>query len=73
MILPQLAATGIEGKIIHRKTGWRVIWGPVYARSIPKYLVTPDTIRRFKLNLLGKRTIIVHKEEAQQALSRTSE
>lgn len=38
VILPQLAATGIEGKIIHKKTGWRVIWGPVYATSIPPFL-----------------------------------
>jgi NAD-dependent dihydropyrimidine dehydrogenase PreA subunit len=38
VILPQLAATGIEGKIIHQKTGWQVIWGPVYATSIPAFL-----------------------------------
>ena len=38
VILPQLAATGIEGKVIHEKTGWRVIWGPVYATSIPLFL-----------------------------------
>jgi NAD-dependent dihydropyrimidine dehydrogenase PreA subunit len=38
VILPQLAATGIEGKIIHKKTGWRVLWGPVYATSIPQFL-----------------------------------
>jgi ferredoxin len=38
VILPQLSATGIEGKIIHKKTGWRVVWGPVYATSIPQFL-----------------------------------
>jgi len=38
VILPQLAATGIEGKIIHKKTGWNVVWGPVYATSIPAFL-----------------------------------
>lgn len=38
VILPQLAATGIEGKIIYLKTGWRVVWGPVYARSIPRFI-----------------------------------
>jgi NAD-dependent dihydropyrimidine dehydrogenase PreA subunit len=38
VILPQLAATGIEGKIIHKKTGWRIVWGPVYATSIPSFL-----------------------------------
>jgi NAD-dependent dihydropyrimidine dehydrogenase PreA subunit len=38
VILPQLAATGIEAKNIHLKTGWRVVWGPVYATSIPQFL-----------------------------------
>lgn len=38
VILPQLAATGIEDKIVHRKTGWQVIWGPVNATSIPAFL-----------------------------------
>jgi NAD-dependent dihydropyrimidine dehydrogenase PreA subunit len=38
IILPQLAATGIEGRVIHKKTGWRVVWGPVYAASIPEFL-----------------------------------
>jgi NAD-dependent dihydropyrimidine dehydrogenase PreA subunit len=38
VILPQLAATGVEGPVIHKKTGWRVIWGPVEARSIREFL-----------------------------------
>jgi NAD-dependent dihydropyrimidine dehydrogenase PreA subunit len=38
VILPQLAATGIEGKIIRKKTGWGVVWGPVYAKSVPAFL-----------------------------------
>jgi NAD-dependent dihydropyrimidine dehydrogenase PreA subunit len=38
VILPQLAATGIEGAVIHEKTGWRVVWGPVYAEAIPAFL-----------------------------------
>jgi NAD-dependent dihydropyrimidine dehydrogenase PreA subunit len=38
VILPQLAATGIEGKVIHRKAGWKVVWGPVYAADIPAFL-----------------------------------
>ena len=38
LILPQLAATGIEGRIVHRKTGWRVVWGPVRADDIPAFL-----------------------------------
>ena len=38
LILPQLAATGIEGSYVRRKTGWKVAWGPVEASAIPDYL-----------------------------------
>jgi len=38
IILPQLAATGIERKVIQKKTGWKILWGPVYARDIPQFL-----------------------------------
>jgi NAD-dependent dihydropyrimidine dehydrogenase PreA subunit len=38
VILPQLAATGIEGKVVHAKTGWRIVWGPVAAVDIPAFL-----------------------------------
>jgi NAD-dependent dihydropyrimidine dehydrogenase PreA subunit len=38
VILPQLAATGIEGKTIRDKTGWKVVWGPVEADAIPQFL-----------------------------------
>ncbi|MHA1667862.1 MAG: hypothetical protein ACTSUR_04310 [Candidatus Heimdallarchaeaceae archaeon] len=37
-ILPQLAATGIGKKEVKRKTSWKIIWGPVYAKDIPKFL-----------------------------------
>ena len=38
IILPQLAATGIEAKVIEKKTGWNIIWGPVYAKDIPRFI-----------------------------------
>lgn len=38
VILPQLAATGIERKVIKKKTGWRIIWGPVYAKDIRAFI-----------------------------------
>lgn len=38
VILPQLAACGIEAKAILQRTGWKVIWGPVYARDVPAFL-----------------------------------
>jgi len=38
VILPQLAASSIESKTIQKKTGWEVIWGPVYAKDIPFFI-----------------------------------
>jgi NAD-dependent dihydropyrimidine dehydrogenase PreA subunit len=37
VILPQLAATGIETTVLQQKTGWKIIWGPVYAQDIPAF------------------------------------
>lgn len=47
VILPQLAATGLEIKEIRKRSGWKGIWGPVYAGDIPAFLrnnlkKTPD-------------------------------
>jgi len=41
VILPQLAASGIEARQVQQQTGWRVIWGPVYARDVPAFLQDP--------------------------------
>jgi len=38
VILPQLAAAGIEAQQVRQRTGWKVIWGPVYAQDIPAFL-----------------------------------
>ncbi|NOZ03732.1 MAG: copper oxidase [FCB group bacterium] len=38
VILPQLAATGIERKYVRKKTGWIVQWGPVDIKDLPAYL-----------------------------------
>jgi NAD-dependent dihydropyrimidine dehydrogenase PreA subunit len=38
LILPQLAATGIEGETVYDKTGWKVVWGPVDAADIGAFL-----------------------------------
>lgn len=38
VILPQLAATGIEDKVVQSKTGWKIVWGPVNATSITAFL-----------------------------------
>jgi len=38
VVLPQLAATGIEAKAVQERSGWRIVWGPVYAKDIPDFL-----------------------------------
>jgi ferredoxin len=38
VILPQLAATGVEATMVKERCEWQVIWGPVYARDIPAFL-----------------------------------
>jgi len=38
VILPQLSAVGIQPHIIYQKTGWRAVFGPVYAKDIIKYI-----------------------------------
>ena len=37
-ILPQLAATGVLGRDVSRRCGWKVRFGPVYAADLPAYL-----------------------------------
>ncbi len=38
VILPQLAATGIEAKRVEETTGWHVVWGPVEVKDISEFL-----------------------------------
>jgi NAD-dependent dihydropyrimidine dehydrogenase PreA subunit len=38
LVLPQLSATGIDGRQLHQRSGWHICWGPVYARDIPAFL-----------------------------------
>ncbi len=38
LILPQLGATGVTAKTISKETGFRVVWGPVQASDIRRFL-----------------------------------
>ena len=38
LILPQLAATGVQTRSVQQRTGWRVVWGPAAAEDIPAFL-----------------------------------
>lgn len=38
LIVPQLGATGVNGREVKKRSGWRVIWGPVHVRDLPAFL-----------------------------------
>lgn len=38
IVLPQLAATGIERRKIEEATGWSAVWGPAMIQDLPVYL-----------------------------------
>lgn len=38
LILPQLGATGVTAKTVRKETGFRVVWGPVRADDIRRFL-----------------------------------
>jgi NAD-dependent dihydropyrimidine dehydrogenase PreA subunit len=40
VILPQLAATGIEAHEVRQRAGWEVLWGPVEAHDLPAFLAS---------------------------------
>ena len=35
-VLPQLAATGVLGREVAKRSGWKVVFGPVHARDLPR-------------------------------------
>jgi NAD-dependent dihydropyrimidine dehydrogenase PreA subunit len=55
LVLPQLAATGVEGLDVWRRGRWRVRFGPVRAEDLPAYLEAggekTDAMRRVRFAL----------------------
>lgn len=55
LILPQLAAPGVDRNLVEKETGWRCEFGPVYAKDIPEYVKNgfkkTDTMRRVTFKL----------------------
>jgi NAD-dependent dihydropyrimidine dehydrogenase PreA subunit len=51
IVIPPLAAPGVDREAVKRETGFRCLFGPVYARDIPAYLEArqkkTDRMRRF--------------------------
>jgi len=43
VILPQLGATGVAAREVKKQSGFRVIYGPVRAKDIPRFLNTDKT------------------------------
>lgn len=58
LILPQLAAPGVDTRLVKKETGWRCKFGPVYARDIPEYVTNSfkktDDMRRVKWPLIDR-------------------
>ncbi len=57
LILPQLSATGVERKLVEERTGWHIVFGPVYARDLPAYLAAgrkTDQMRQVRFPLLSR-------------------
>ncbi|MFC1849368.1 HgcAB-like fusion protein [candidate division CSSED10-310 bacterium] len=63
IILPALAAPGIDRKTILEETGFRAHFGPVQAQDIPAYLKAgykkTDPMRRFKFDLKHRLDMII--------------
>jgi hypothetical protein len=38
LVLPQLGAPGVDGQALKRASGFEVIWGPVRAKDLPRFL-----------------------------------
>lgn len=38
LVLPQLGATGVSAHLAEESTGFRVVWGPVRASDVPRFL-----------------------------------
>jgi ferredoxin len=56
VILPQLAATGIEADRVHERTGWKAEWGSADARDLPAFLRGEDVAGMHRVRFeLGSR------------------
>ncbi|WP_366927920.1 mercury methylation corrinoid protein HgcA [Clostridium sp.] len=58
LILPQLSATGVSAHEVQKKSGFKVVYGPVRAEDIPHFLnnemkATPE-MRKVRFNLLDR-------------------
>jgi len=71
VVLPQLGAPGIAAHEVTRQTGFKVVYGPVYARDLPAFLnagmkATPQ-MRRIRFSL-GERLAVAPVELVQRLI-----
>jgi NAD-dependent dihydropyrimidine dehydrogenase PreA subunit len=62
LLLPQLSATGVERKLVEQRTGWHVVFGPVYAAALPAYLASgrkTELMRQVRFPLLDRLQLAV--------------
>jgi hypothetical protein len=62
LILPQLAATGVSGRLVKKECDFKVIWGPVRARDIKYFLkagMKAEALMRRVTFSLAERLILV--------------
>ena len=74
LVLPQLGASGVAGHEMQRRTGFRVIWGPIRARDLMTFLQNPTRVdpsmRRVSFTL--KERIVLIPVEISTALKPTA-
>jgi len=74
LVLPQLGASGVAGHEIRRRTGFRVIWGPIRARDLMAFLQNPQrlnpSMRRVSFTL--RERIVLIPVEISTALKPTA-
>jgi len=62
LVLPQLGASGVTGREIRRRTGFRVLWGPIRARDLIRFLENPQhvdpSMRRISFTLMERILLI---------------
>ncbi len=62
LVLPQLAATGVSARLVRQACGFEVVWGPVRARDVRRFLAAgmkaEESMRRVTFTL-GERAVLV--------------
>ena len=62
LIVPQLAATGVAARLVKKRTGWNVLFGPIRAADIPRFLQankTAETSMRELTFTLKERLVLI--------------